>query len=291
MTFIQRLMSVSMVLGTGTFGTTSQNQINMTGLRMFAQISRAGGPSPARLTAEIYGMKLEDMNKLSTLGLVATTLRRNSITVKAGDANGQAVVFQGTIYNAYPDMNGMPDVPFRVEANTGLLESVMPTDSNSYVGPTDVVTVLSSLATIMNVPFENNGVSKILDSPHFRGSPRSQALAAVKQAGICWNGMEDGTLAIWNPGESRGGQVPLISKDTGLVRAPSFNSNGIGFRTLFNPSIGFAKKIQMKSDVLSSANGTWVVHDLNHTLSTLVPGGPWFSDIQAHPPGTGPFVP
>lgn len=290
MSFKHRVMSVSFALGKGTFGNTGQNQANYSGLRMGARINRAGGPAMSTATAEIYGMKLDIMNQLSTLGMVATTVRRNSVTIKAGDSDGQAVVFQGIITNAYPDFRGIPDVPFRVEAHTGLGDALAPTDPQSFTGPTSVATILSGLAAIMGVPFENNGVSVILPKPYFSGSARSQALAAVKQAGICWNGMEDGTLAIWNPGEARGGEAPEVSEDTGMDKYPSFTSNGIALRTLFNPSIGFGKKIVVKSE-LPAACGTWAVYDLNHSLQAETPNGDWFSDLQAAPLGLGPFAP
>jgi hypothetical protein len=239
---------------------------------------------------EVFGMTLSMMNQLSTLGLIATTLRRNTVLVQAGDTDGLTSVFEGTITNAYPDFHGMPNVPFRVEAHTGLIDAIAPSDPRSFPQPTDVVTILSGIATLMGVPFENNGVSVMLPPSYFSGSLRNQALAAVKHAGISWNGVEDGTLAIWNPGQARGGEAPLISKDTGLDGYPSFTSNGISLRTLYNSSIGFGKKIVVQSSI-PAACGTWGVYDLNHELETLTPDGSWFSDLKAAPLGLGPITP
>lgn len=289
MSFKQRVMNVTFVLGEGTFGDTGKNQVTLGKLRTSARISRAGGPAMSNLDLDIFGMELSMMKKLSTLGMIATTLRRNSVTVEAGDSESMTTVFQGTITNAYPDLNAMPDVPFRVRAHTGALDAVRPSDPRSYPEGTKAEDVLAGIAAKMGVPFENSGVSVALpEGSYFWGSLRNQALQVVKDAGITWNGVEDGTLAIWMPGQSRGGQAPLISPETGMDSYPSFTSNGIAVRTLFNPAIGFGKKVVVKSSI-EAASGTFVVYDLNHTLEAEMPGGAWFSDLQAAPPGT--YVP
>jgi len=309
MAFKQKKINISFALGTGTFGDTGKNQSKLEGLRAIVDIRRAGGVAMSTANIEVYGMTLDMMNQLSTLGLVATTVRRNTVQVEAGDADGMTVVFTGTIINAYPDFSSLPDVAFRVEAHTGLIDAVAPTNPQSFPQPTKASDILAGIANQLGVPFENNGVTTVLPPSYFYGSPRTQALAVVEAAGCQWNGMEDGTLAIWNPGEARGGQAPLISKDTGMVLYPQFSSNGITLRTTYNPSIGFGKKIVVESslgDVLAkslnqTANGkgvsqdkkqtTWVVFDLNHRLSAQTPRGPWFSFIQAAPLGLGPMVP
>lgn len=290
MAFKEKRIDITFVLGEKTFGNTGSNQVKLGGLRSHAKIRRAGGPAMSNAIVEIYGMKLDMMNQLSTLGMVATTLRRNTITVEAGDADSVATVFQGTITNAYPDFEGAPHVPFRVEAHTGLIDALAPTPPRSFPNPTDAAQILSGLATLMGVPFENNGVSVILPPTYLSGSARNMAWEVVQTAGICWNGMEDGTLAIWMPGDARGGEAPLISKTSGLRGYPSFTSNGIALTTLFNPAIGFGKKIVVESS-LKAANGTWAVYDLNHDLSALTHDGPWFSDLMAAPLGLGPFTP
>lgn len=309
MAFVARLLQCTFTLGRGTFGADgSFNQVKLTGLRARAQIKRAGGPGMSTLSLEVYGVPLTTMNTLSTLGFVATTYRRNGVLIEAGDSNGLGAVFEGTITNAYPDFTSAPDVAFRVEAHTGLIGALAPAPVSSFRGAVDAAQVLAGIAAqwpagggSTGVPFENNGVSVILNDPYFYGSLRNQALAVVQHAGISWNGVEDGTLAIWPPGGSRGGAAPLVSKLTGLQGYPSFNSNGIRLRTIFNPSIGFGKNIvvdsalnttlsaaaanNQQSNQGANAPSTWTVFDMNHDLETLTPHGNWFIDLQAHPVG------
>lgn len=291
MSFVQRLLQATFVLGEGSFGSTGSNQIDLPALRTTADVIYAGGNAMGTLEMAIYGMTLSQMNQLSTLGMIYTQKRRNSITLTAGDAtSGMATVFQGTITNAWPDMQAAPDVPFRVEGHTGLIGALAPATSTSISGTADVATLLSGLAVQMNMRFENNGVSVKLPNPYYSGSARSQALAIVRDAGIEWNGGNNGVLAIWNAGQARGGTSIMLSKETGLDGYPSYTSNGIMLRALFNPSMGLGSKVTVQSD-LTPACGDWIVYGLNHHLDCMVQKGRWFSDIQAAPPGSGPFTP
>lgn len=290
MSFVQRLINVTFTLGEGSFGEDGANTVKLSGLRISAKVVKAGGPSMGTLQMEVYGMTLSMMNKLSTLGMMPTLIRRNTVIVEAGDdEEGMATVFVGTITNAWADLNSMPDVPFRVEAHTGLIEAVKIEQPTSYTGPTSVVNIMSSIATKAGKRFENNGVDTILDSPYFYGSLRNQAISCVEAAGCEWNGFDNDILAIWPSGGSRGGLIPLVSPDTGMVGYPSYTSKGIMIRSLFNPSIGFGCKIEVDSD-LEPARGEWVTYALYYDLDSQVPNGQWFTTIEAARPNLGPVV-
>lgn len=302
MAFTRRILSASFTLGQGNFGDEGQsNAVKVEGLRMRARIDNAGGAAQTTLDLTVYGMSLSVMNTLSTLGFVATTLRKNTVSVSAGDEKGLAVVFSGTIYAAYVDLTSQPDGSFRVQATSAAFDAVAPADPTSYNGSVDVALVLENIAGQLGVPFENNGVSVILHNPYFAGSLKSQAQQAVDHAGIAWNVLGDRSLAIWYPGQARGSVAPLVSADTGLVGYPGYTSNGIYFRTIFNPSIVFGGKVNVQSSQLLinqtndkgelqpgakvGGSGTWGVTQINHDLETLVPHGNWFSDVQAAPVG------
>lgn len=291
MAFVQRLLQFTFALGEGTFGGGGSNQITVSGLRASVKVARSGGPAMGTLDAVIYGMTDSQMNSLTTLGLIATTHRRNSVTVQAGDSGSAlAVVFTGTIRDAWGDYNSQPEVGFRVMAQTGFIEALEPVPPTSVKGNADVAALLSGLAAQMNISFENNGVSISLSNPYLSGSPRVQARQIVEQAGIEWNGMDNGVLAIWNPGDSRGGSAALVSINTGMIGYPSFTSQGIRIRSVFNPSIGFGQKIQVQSS-LPKANGVWKVCDLDYELDTLTPNGKWELSAMGAPVGLGPIVP
>lgn len=285
MSLEQRAIDVTFELGEGNFGEGGSNKVKLTGLRIAAKIIKAGGPSMGTAQLQIYGMTLDKMNKLSTLGQTPTTVRKNTITVEAGDIGGvMSAVFIGNITNAWGDYQGAPDVPFQVLAHVGGFEAVNPGKSLSYKGSVDASTILQGLATQMGKSFINNGVTAKVTDPYYTGSLRDQALMCVKDAGIQWNGLDNNQLVIWPSGKSRDGQVPLVSPDTGMIGYPTFTSVGILVRSLFNPSIGFGGKIKIQSSV-TPACGEWVVYALEYDLSAEFPKGPWAMGISSARPG------
>ena len=54
-------------LGTGKFGSSSNNQIRLEGFRATVEIDKAGGMMMGTLRAQIYGVQQTDMNSITTL--------------------------------------------------------------------------------------------------------------------------------------------------------------------------------------------------------------------------------
>jgi hypothetical protein len=285
--FVRRLVNVTFTLGQGAFGTDGSTSDKLSGLRTSVRINQAGFPGMGSLDLSIYGMTLSLMNKLSTLGMRAVLQKRNSVLVEAGDnVSGMSVVFIGTITNAYMDANAAPDVPFRVEAQSGIIEAVSTAPPQSFTGSTDVANVMNSLATLANLKFENNNVSVILNKPYFYGSPRQQMVQAAQQANI--NAIIDkNTLAIWPKNGARGGVVPLIGPNSGLIGYPTYTSNGLALNAVYNPSVSFGGTIQVQSS-LTDAAGPWAVTGLDYALDSMLPKGEWSMAISATKPNLGP---
>jgi len=282
MSFTQKLINVSFSMGTGSFGggTSSGNTVNLTGLRISCKISKAGGYDMGLLDCAIYGMKLSDMNQLSCVGTQQTNQGKNSITVQAGDAvSGMSTVFVGTITLAFVDAQSMPEVCFRVTAQAGAIEAVMPSTPTSINGTGDVATMMGQIASSLGLKFENNGVNVKLSNPYHAFSYRDQAQSIAEAAGIEWI-IDNGTLAIWNPGQARQGASTTISKTTGMVGYPAFNQAGIIVTTQFQGTIQFGTSITVQSD-LTPACGSWVITNLEYELDAMIPHGKWFVVINA----------
>jgi hypothetical protein len=240
----------------------------------------------------IYGMTQSMMNKLCTLGQIATTLRRNTVVVNAGISGGAlSEVFRGTIQNAYGDYAGMPNTPLVVDAYTGLDTALKPASQLSIKGDGDVASMLSGLASQMNLKFENSGVTAKLSNPSYQGSAWSQAQQIVEHAGIEWNAGQGGILAIWNPGQGRSTQIPKISPTTGLIGYPTYFSLGIAFRTLFSPAIVFGGRVDVESSLPAASGSNWQVCMISADLETITPHGRWELSVQCTPVGYGPVAP
>lgn len=291
MALLKRLIEVTVKLApnTGTnqpttFTGTGATNSTLSGFRTTVRIENSGAPAGSKANVSIYGMTLDMMNQLSTLGMVYSLVPRNEIAISVGDAeNGLSLVFGGIIIQAWGDFNASPDVPFHFECQTGAADAVIPTAASSYTGATDVGTIMASLAKKMNLGFENNGVEIKLSNPYLAGSALTQMKRVAEHAGINAEIINGTTLAIWPNGGSRGGQAPLVSPATGMIGYPSYTQQGIMVRTVFNPNIGFGGQVQVES-ILKPACGTWNVYKLDHALDSLVPRGLWQSTVYGYNP-------
>lgn len=296
-TFKQRLLKVIFTLvSNGESSPTTfaggLNTLELTNIRMQTKVVKAGGAAMGSMQAAIFGMTLSQMNSLSTLGLKIQLVPRNKVTLLAGEGpppgKNYKVVFQGTITDAYADMNSAPEVAFRVQAAIGAAESVQANPAVSYKGSVDVATVMSGLADQMGLTFENNGVNVQLNNTYFSGSARTQAAECADQAGISWT-IDDGVLAIWPRNGARKGNSVEVNPQTGMIGYPAYTSQGIMVKSLFNPEIKFANKVKITSD-LKPACGVWAVYTLEHDLDARTPNGKWQSTFGCYNPDFPPPV-
>lgn len=281
MTFRQRALKMRLTMREGALSDGVSSSVELTGHRAEAVITNPGGGlSVGLLALRVFGMKLSDMNSFSTDGLNALAVRGDSITVSAGDVGGRIQqVFDGTITSAYIDFGAQPEVSFNVQAQAGFLYKVRPAPPNSYEGTVDAALVIESLAKSIGFAFENNqGVSRMLSNQYLSGSVIEQIHAVANAAGIA-HSIENGVVAIWPADGTRSDQVVQLAPGRGLVGYPSFTPTGIAVRAEFNPDVVLGSWVEVDTS-LAKAKGKWRTQAVTHELSTLMPGGPWFSTCQ-----------
>lgn len=297
----QKLIVVTFTLGDAvagpnagqpqTFTGTSSNTVKLSGLRCSAQVVFAGGATLGALALAVYGMTLSQMNQLSTLGMQVIITQKGTVTVEAGDVNGLSTVFTGTINNAFIDFSAMPAVCLRVEATAGLYSKVAPATPTSYAGTTSAATAIQTLAFKAGVAaglggygFENQGVTAQISNPYLWGSYWDQ-MGQLAKAAHCHLYLDTArstpTVVIWPIGASRGGQVPVISKDTGMVGYPSFVQSGVRVKTVFNPQVSYGTNVNVQSK-LPQATGMFYVYRIDHDLDSTTPNGNWFSILDCY---------
>lgn len=288
----------------GQGGLPSPGSLNISGARARCRIKNAGAPAKGLADIAIYGLSQGIMSQVATLGLAVNSVTKNNIIVSAGAASfplasaanaglspltGFPVVFQGTVWFAYADYNDMPEVPLRIQAQVGLAQSVISAAPTSYSGSTSIESIFSQFAQQLGVPLENNGVTGSLSNPYFPGTVMQQVSQAAEHAGIRALLVDGATkLAIMPLGGSRTSlaNVPLISKNTGMIRAPAFAGNGyLIVEFVYTPDVAFLGNIQVASDNVPQANGPWTVYALDYSLDTLVPGGDWKATALCYPMG------
>lgn len=277
MTFKARVIDVAFNLAEGEFGDSLGNEILYSGLRCEASINNIAGDSLNSLQLRVYGMSESVMGKLSTLGMIPTITRKNIVTVFAGDdSSGRAQVFQGSMSNAWADYRGAPDVSFNVEAYAGYYEQVKAIPVNSYSGSTDVATIIQGLAKSIGYSFRNNGVTAKLASPYLAGSAVTQIKDCANHAGINYD-ISNGAVEIWPSGGTRDDVSLVLSPQTGLVGYPVFSAVGINVQAEFNTDIAIGRHITVQSSIPQACGNDWYCKISHHEISSMSPGGPWFT--------------
>jgi hypothetical protein len=270
-------------LGTGKFGSSSNNQIRLEGFRATVDIDKAGGMMMGTLRAQIYGVKQSDMNSITTLQWKPRSLIPNTVEVYAIDGAQETLVFTGNIVNAWGNYQGMPEVFLQIQAQSAYFAQLTPVAPRSYKGQIDVASIMAQIARTMGFTFENNGVNVQLSDMYLANTGLEQAKTLARAAGIDLY-VDDGILAITPPNTPRKGLIPEISKETGLLGYPTFDGVGVNFQILFNPSVVFGGSIKLVTDIVQAA-GQWVVTSVAHRLEAEKPGGAWFSTIRGNASG------
>ena len=285
MTISKKILSLTITLGSGTFGEDVGDTVTLTGFRMTADAVNPGGDSMGRCQIRVFGLRADVMNKLTTIGSVNTAIKaKNGILLAAGDDDGMSSVFSGTILDAWADYNAAPDVAFNIIAYSGLSAAVKPVGATSYKGAADVADILADIAANqMGLAFENNGVSAKLVNPYLAGTALDKIRSCARAAKVLWS-IEHDTLFIWPADGSRAGDVPKVSFSTGMVGYPSLSSKGMTVKMLYNPNIKLGGDIDVDSEIPMS-RGKWRVFNVSHNLSSEIAGGPWFTTADTYNAG------
>lgn len=282
MSLIKRRIDLKFELADGEpFNAGGDNAFDVSGARASVLIEKTGGVGMTSLSLKVYGLPPSVMNRLTLLGKPLVDNRNNKVTVLAGDDDkGVAVVFAGTIAEAWVDARQAPQVAFIVTGFVGPTLAMKPVAPVSYKGTVDVALVASGIAQQAGYSLENSGVNAQIADPYLAGTALSQ-LQKLAEAGDFNCLIEDKVIAIWPKGGVRQGEELLISPDTGLVGYPMRTENGIELQTIFNPSVVFGAAIKVES-ALTPANGQWKVANVTHDLEAETPGGKWFTTMECN---------
>lgn len=274
-------------------GPSNKNQIIITGLRAGVDIDKAAGMMNGTLKARIYGLGESQMHDITTLAMQAAKYSEmqwqpNTITVFAIDGDAETLVFAGNIYNAWADYQGMPDVFLNIEAQACLFNRLAMSEPKSYKAPVNVANIMATLAKEMGFVFENNGVDVTLGDVYFDGTAYAQAQKLAEAAGINLI-IDDNVLAITPPNTARKTKdIPVISKESGLIGYPMPDAAGVHFQAMFIPQVRFMHQFKLVSDQIR-ASGVWTATAISYRLESEKPGGAWFMAVRGNFEGT-PYV-
>lgn len=281
-TYTKKRLDLTIKLGAGTFGESLADTVTLTGLRMQAEILKPTGDTMGVMQLRVFGIEQSMMNRLTVIGLINQVKPKNTVLLAAGDENGMTTVFEGVIWEASADYNAAPDVALNIMATVGLDLSIKPAEASSYKGAANVASIMADLAKEAGLTLEDSGVDGVLSNPYFSGTTLAKIRSCAKAANINYH-IDGGVLSIWPRGAARTiGGTPLIAPETGMVGYPSFSSKGMALRSIFNPAVSLGANVQVQSSI-DMASGTFTVFNLSHSLSSEMPDGPWFTNIECFP--------
>lgn len=286
-TFTEKQLRFTFTLGTNAKFQGDNNTLQIEGLRAIADINYPGPPSFPTANVRIFGMKPSDMQALTGLTFQVLTYKQNSIMIEANDGSGWTTVFEGQIITGVTDFSGMPEVAFVIAAQTLGFDLLNPATPSAFPASASVENVCRTIALKMSRQLDNVGVTAVFPgASYFAGTPAEQLRTVVKKAGIALYLDKPGIVEIGIPGAARNVPKVVLSPTLGnLVGYPSLDSvNLIGVMAVFNPSLRFGAPLKIQDSQQLAANGDWIIYDCTHSLSSLLPDGPWFTRMTAQPP-------
>lgn len=275
----QKKLRIVITLGDGSFG--DSDQITLENYRASLNISNAGGLQMGQLTGNIYGMKVSDMDAVTSYARYFGVFKPNTIVVYAIDGKQESLVFTGNIVTAWAEYGGMPDVCLNIQAQAAALDMLKAVPPRSFKGTIDVPNVMSQIAASMGYTFKNNGVAATLENVYLANTGMEQARELARQANIELVLGEGKTMTITPKGKAiSDGVKPLISRTTGMIGYPTYDGVTVVCRTFYNPAIHLYNLVTIETDV-KRANGDWLVLSIDHALDSEMPDGQWFSVFRA----------
>ncbi len=279
MSYAEKYLTIIIGLGTGQMGNGAPAEYyTLTDFRASAEITAYGGETMGQAVVKIYGLSLELMNKLTTIGPIMTQVRgQNSIVILAGE-NPQALteIYSGTIMTAIADFNNAPDVSFEVTALSASIAAMTPAQAYSVANAVSADQVFGDFATALGLQLNNVDVVHMFNNPTFNGTLRQQYLAAAEEADC--DVIPDKSFLNIKGRFSFIGQNPvIISPSTGMVGYPLLSQGYMSVKSIFQPTIIQGARIQVQDSQLKAANGLWTVVSVKHELESMMPNGKWFT--------------
>ena len=236
-----------------TTGTRLQN------LRMTLNLTKTNDRKKNNGTIKIYNLKpdtIETLRKQGTLG----------VTVEAGYAGHEAVVFIGVVMGMHVEHTGTDNI-LHIKVIDGVVRAANVWFTKSYAKNIDPWDIMADVVAEMQAANDKLVVGNL-----------SGATTTVYKNGFIWNGLagdcltricadknlhwfiNDNTIHILSPDESvQPSHVPLITPDSGLLGSPQYHEEktgkrkdkhtekGIKFKCLLNPDIKVGTEVAVTS--------------------------------------------
>ena len=278
--FSIKSIRLEITLGKGNFSEGGNTKI-IEGLACQINVKKPGLPEKNSATAQVWGLKYEDMSELTMLSFKPLESQHNLISIFAGEKDQVlSLVFSGEITSAYADFNAAPDVVMNFEASSGSYPKQIAAGPVTTKGEAQADKLFAQFSREAGYSFDNQGVTASVQNAWFPGSPIDKITKLARDVG-CELIIDDGEVITMPAGASRSGNAVLLSATTGLIGYPTFNQDGIVCKCIYNPDLRYGGLIKVES-IVPRASGAWRITNLTHDISAYTPdGGPWESTVEA----------
>ena len=254
------------------------------GVETHVSIEKPGEPDENKATVEMYNLSMDAMRDMTTLSFKPLQSKKNLIVIFAGDeTEGMSQCFAGEIQTAYADFSGAPTIKMHIEAAAGSYPSLKASPPIAVKGSQTAASLIEQFAKESGYTFVNNGVTSSVKNAVLNGDPVTKMKTVAHMVG-CEIIIDDNVVKIqpYNKGLDEGNAV-LMSKDSGMLGYPTFTSEGIKLKCLYNPDLQLGGMVEVKT-VVPGAEGTWKITKLSHSLvaNSNAPAD-WFSEVEASP--------
>ena len=260
------------------------NTVIIEGLPVSVTVTKQGGEAKNKASVTVDNLKLETATQLTTLAFKRLETYNNVIQIDAGSQGAElSTIFIGEITSAVPVMSDSK-LSLKIEALAGYYPALIPSTPTSVQENTTVEKLMKQFADEAGYSFENKGITASVANSVFVGSPIAKAKTLARQADVDLL-IDDNKFTIQPFEAPKEGQIPLLSKGTGLIGYPSFSNEGINCKSVFNDKLKVGSYFKLES-VLPHASGEWQITKVEHRLEAYTPNsGTWESDVTGVLPG------
>jgi hypothetical protein len=266
-----------------TFSGAQTGTLSVAGLRAVASIQAFQGRLGVSAQVSVWGLSLAQMNTYSSRISAGVGVDQFALAIEAGDIGGTLhQVVNGAIWRSDIDLEGEPESAFRVSVAGIIYQASKPMAPQSWAGAQNAETLISSVCAAAGLTLHNNGAHAVLRNMSTYGSAIDQ-IADIARAAKFSLYIEGSGVWIW-PSKKPRDTVVIDSLPDDRDGYPVWWEAGIVVRQLFDQRIQVGRQMNVTSSI-PKANGLWQIVQVQHDLSTMLRGGPWFSTAVLAPVG------
>lgn len=264
----------------------SGNTVIIENVPITVDITKQGGEDKNKATITVENLKLETVKQLTVLSFKRLETYNNVVQIEAGNKDTDlSTIFIGEVTSSIPEISDNGTLSLKMEVMAGYYPALIPSKPVSVQGVTTIDNLMSQFAKEAGYSYENKNITGSVSNCVFIGSPIAKARALAKQTNIDLL-IDDNKFTIQTFNAPKDGQIPLISKNTGMIGYPSFSSDGIDVKCEFNNNLKVGGYFKLES-ILPFATGEWQIVKLTHRLEAYQPSsGTWETTVSGVLPGS-----